>query len=567
MLSRRQVLTTIAGLGVASPVLERAIVALAQDGNELNAELIGKAAFIAGLELTDEQKNEVANQYKSHLAGREAIRQIANDATIAPVTLFKPAAPTLSTPVDKLTAKAAEREVKRPASAEELAFSSLADLAHLVRTKQITSLELTELSLERLQKYDPLLKCVVTLTADLAREQAKNADAEISSGNYRGPLHGIPWGAKDLIAYPGYPTTWGIPQLKDQKLPYKATVAQRLEDAGAVLVAKLSLGAIAMGDQWFGGMTRCPWDAKLGSSGSSAGSASAVAAGLVPFAIGSETLGSIVSPCRRCGTTGLRPTFGRVSRYGCMPLSWTMDKLGPITRRVEDCALVFAAIAGTDGKEEIVQDAPFNYPHTKPLSEIKVGYVELTGRRGAEQQTEQIAILEKLGVKLVPITLPNDFPASALTMMLDAEAAAMFSDGLKKGETEGWNAWPGIFRKAHFYSAVDYIQASRARRVLIEKMKEAVANIDVYLNGNDLLITNLTGHPTVVMPYGFDERNGTRLPYSVTFTGQLFGEDILLTVAQAFQEQISAHRERPPLDKQLADLLMPKAEPAPEEKK
>ncbi len=287
----------------------------------------------------------------------------------------------------------------------------MTELASLIRDRQVSSIELTKLYLDRLKRFDPLLKCVVTFTEDLALKQAAQADQEIAAGHYRGPLHGIPWGAKDLIAYPGYPTTWGATPFKDRVIDVKATVAARLEEAGAVLVAKLSLGALAMGDQWFGGRTRSPWDPRTGSSGSSAGSASAVAAGLVGFAIGSETLGSIVSPCRACGASGLRPTFGRVSRHGCMTLSWSMDKLGPIARSIEDCALVFDAIHGADGLDWAAVDQPFEWPPKVALDRLKVGYIEQPNRPA--ENREELKILRKLGFELVPITLPEELPIGA----------------------------------------------------------------------------------------------------------------------------------------------------------
>ena len=328
----------------------------------------------------------------------------------------------------------------RPGSAEELAFLPVTELSSLIRSRQISSMELTKLYLDRLKRFDPLLKCVVTFTEDLALKQAAQADQEIAAGKYRGPLHGIPWGAKDLIAYPGYPTTWGATPFKDRVIDVKATVAARLEEAGAVLVAKLSLGALAMGDQWFGGRTRSPWDPRTGSSGSSAGSASAVAAGLVGFAIGSETLGSIVSPCRACGASGLRPTFGRVSRHGCMTLSWSMDKLGPIARSIEDCALIFDAIHGADGLDWAAVDQPFEWPPKVAFDRIKVGYIEERDRPADDR--EELKVLRKMGFELVPITLPEELPVRAITLMLGTEAAAVFDEITRKHITEGLNTWP-----------------------------------------------------------------------------------------------------------------------------
>jgi Asp-tRNA(Asn)/Glu-tRNA(Gln) amidotransferase A subunit family amidase len=411
---------------------------------------------------------------------------------------------------------------------------------------------LTKLSLQRLKRYDDLLKCVVTLTDDLALKQAEKADREIAAGRYRGPLHGIPWGAKDIISWPGYKTTWGAGHFQDQSFDTKATVARRLEEAGAVLVAKLTVGSLALGDQWFGGMTRNPWNPEEGSSGSSAGSTAAVVAGLVGFAIGSETLGSIVSPCRRCSASGLRPTFGRVSRYGCMTLSWSMDKLGPIARSVEDCALVFAAIHGADGQDPAAVDRPFAWPPPRDLRTLRVGYVE--GRRPVAER-EELTILRDLGVQLVPIKLPEDLPVSALGFILSTEAAAAFDDITRQGVSEGLGLWPQTFREKRFVPAVDYIRANRLRTQLMRAMDEVMRAVDLYVGGTrlELLTTNLTGHPTAVLPHGTRKtKAGLETPTAVTFTGRLYGETELLAVAHAFQQATGHHLRRPPMDKLTA---------------
>ena len=410
-------------------------------------------------------------------------------------------------------------------------------------------MELTKLYLERLKKYDPALHCVVTLTEDLALKQAEQADREIAAGRYRGPLHGIPWGAKDLISYPGYKTTWGATPFKDRVIDTKATVAKKLEEAGAVLVAKLTLGALAMGDQWFGGMTRNPWDIKRGSSGSSAGSASATSAGLVGFGIGSETLGSIVSPCRECGTTGLRPTFGRVSRHGCMTLSWSMDKLGPIARSVEDCALIFGAIHGSDGLDAAAIDRPFTWPLRRDLRSLKVGYFE---SRTPVKEREELKVLGELGVKLVPIALPTKYPVQAISLILGTEASAAFDDLTRQGITEGLNRWPRTFRLGEFVPAVEYIRANRVRSLLMQEMEEVMSKVDLYVGGNDLTLTNLTGHPTVVMPSKMFTQGGSERPGSITFTGRLYGEAELLAVAHAFQQATGYHLKHPAMDKVVA---------------
>jgi Asp-tRNA(Asn)/Glu-tRNA(Gln) amidotransferase A subunit family amidase len=396
-----------------------------------------------------------------------------------------------------------------------------------------------------------MLKCVVTLTEDLALKQAAKADAEIAAGVYRGPLHGIPWGAKDLISYPGYPTTWGATPFKDRVINDKATVAARLEEAGAVLVAKLTLGALAMGDMWHGGKTRSPWDPRMGSSGSSAGSASAAAAGLVGFAIGSETLGSIVSPCRACGASGLRPTFGRVSRAGCMSLAWSMDKIGPIARSLEDCALVFDAIHGADGLDATAVDQPFTWPPRLSLRGLKVGYFKQDDR--PDEQRDDLKTLKGLGVELVPIELPKGLPVNEVTLMLGVEAATVFDELTRKHITEGLNSWPSEFRQGQFVPAVEYLRAARVRTLLIRAMAKLMSTVDLYVGGRDLALTNLTGHPTVVLPNGSRDREGREVPGSITFTGRLYDESTLLAVAVAFQQAVGQHLKRPPLERYLVE--------------
>ena len=361
--NRRKVLKGLAGLGVGTVTFRRAVAAQAAQAGTVTPEMIKQAEWIAGLELTEDERTRTARSVQRALREFAELRKVDVGYDVAPALTFFPAPPRPAAVIKRNQARPVE-DARDPA-AELAGGACVPDRRRAVDAdsiRQVSSIELTKLYLERLKRFDPLLKCVVTLTEDLALKQAAEADREISSGHYRGPLHGIPWGAKDLIAYPGYPTTWGATPFKERVIDGKATVAARLEEAGAVMLAKLSLGALAQGDLWFGGRTRSPWDPRTGSSGASAGSASAAAAGLVGFAIGSETLGSIVSPCRACGATGLRPTFGRVSRHGCMTLAWTMDKLGPITRSIEDCALVFDAIHGADGLDFAAVDQPFEWP-------------------------------------------------------------------------------------------------------------------------------------------------------------------------------------------------------------
>jgi len=554
-LNRRKVLKAIAGIGVGGAVFHRALASLAQEASEITPEMVEKAEWISGLELSEEERNATARSLQRKLAGLAELRQLKIPNDVAPAFTFRTIAPAISgTPkIERAPTVISNTDAKRPATDEEIAFLPVSALSRLIKNREISSVELTKLYLSRLKKYNPLLNCVVTLTEELAMKQAKRADAEIAAGKYRGPLHGIPWGAKDLIAVPGYTTTWGAPQFKEQKFDYTATVAKRLEEAGAVLVAKLTLGAIAMGDRWFGGMTRCPWNYKVGSSGSSAGSASAAVAGLVGFAIGTETLGSIISPSRRCGATGLRPTFGRVSRYGCMALSWTMDKVGPIARSVEDCALVFAAIHGSDGLDATAESREFAWPPKVDLKSLTVGYTK--SRRSIDDR-DDIKKLKSLGVKLKEIEIPSREKMSvrSLTSVLDVEAAAAFEDLTRTGNLEGLNSWGGTFRTASFISAVDYVRAMRARRILQDDFEAMMKTVDVLVNANDLVHTNLTGHPSIALPVGFRERGDLKLPFSTIFTGQLNRETEMLALAKAYQDLHTTHLEKPPLDQQVKKM-------------
>jgi Asp-tRNA(Asn)/Glu-tRNA(Gln) amidotransferase A subunit family amidase len=430
--------------------------------------------------------------------------------------------------------------------------------------------------LGRLKKYGPKLLNVVTLTEELALKQAAAADAEIKRGKYRGPLHGIPWGAKDLFATKGIKTTWGAEPYRDQLIDYDSTVVERLNDAGAVLVAKLSMGALAQGARWFAGVTRNPWapeEAQQGSSGSSAGPASAIAAGLVGFSIGTETLGSIVSPSARCGVTGLRPTYGRVSRYGAMGLSWTMDKIGPMCRGVEDCAAALHAIYGPDGKDVTVGDAPFNWNPDTNISALRIGYLKTefdgpaTPPSNEQQRTQAeqrravyktaLEVLEKAGAKLVPIELPR-FSAGSLRFILSAEAAAAFDDITRDGRVnqlsgQGPGDWPNTFRASRFIPAVEYLRAQRARTLLMREMEKLMSQWDVFVSpapgSASLLVTNLTGHPAVVLPCGFVNN----LPVAIMFTGGVYDEVSPLRVALAFERATKWHTMHPQMDKLATD--------------
>jgi len=386
--------------------------------------------------------------------------------------------------------------------------------------------------------------------------QARRADREIAAGKYRGPLHGIPYGAKDLLAVKGIPTTWGAAPYTNQVFDFNATVIQRLEAAGAVLVAKTTLGELAMGETWFGGMTRNPWNPKQGSSGSSAGSAAGTAAGLFAFAIGSETHGSIVSPADRCGVTGLRPTYGRVSRAGAMSLSWSMDKLGPLARTVEDCALVFNAIYGPDEADPTVYDAPFNYDPKINLQKLRIGYLRNdfeteAGERGANDAAT-LGKLRAMGMELIPVELPA-YPLGSISFLLSTEGAAAFDELTLSGEDD-WlrqqdnGAWPNTFRRRRFVPAVEYLRAQRIRHLLVQDTARIFAKVDVIVApsqaGSSLLLGNLTGHPCVVLPNGFSNAG---MPTGICFLGRLFGEAELLAVARRYQDATDFHRQHPRL--------------------
>lgn len=521
---------------------------------DITAEDAQHAAKIAALDFTaaeiDSLLPKLQDFRKNYLANRT--NEIPN--SLSPALLFNPLIPGIKIEETQKTVRFSNPgKVKLPANREDLAFYTVRELAELIRTKQLTSTELTKFFIERLKKHDPQLLCVITLTEDLALAQAKKADEEIAKGKYKGLLHGIPYGAKDLLAAKNYKTTWGSVPYKEQILDYNATVIQKLEEAGAVLVAKLTMGELAQGDVWYGGMTKNPWDTKTGSSGSSAGSASAVSAGLVPFAIGTETLGSIVSPSTVCGTTGLRPTFGRVSKHGAMALVWSMDKIGPIARSVEDCAIVFNAIYGPDGKDLSVIKAAFNYDAKYDTKQLKIGYYKTAFERNYGFKTQDsisLQVLRSLGYQLIPIELP---PMPEIGFILDAEAATAFDDLTRSNKDDEMvrqnkNAWPNTFRQARFIPAVEYIKANRLRTQLMYDMQKVFEQVDVYVHpsrGNSSLsITNLTGHPCVVLPNGF-QPNGR--PTSISFTGKLFGEAELLILAKSYQDKTDFHKKHPNL--------------------
>ncbi len=524
------------------------------DGAPFRISTVKKAEKLSGLQFGSADRKLMMEDITSNLESYKSIRDLKIPNSVQPSIQFNPAP--IGAQFDKIRRPirwSPVGEVSRPDNLEELAFASVAQLAELIRTRQVNSTELTKMYLSRLKEHGPTLECVVTLTEDLALKQAARADREIAAGKYRGPLHGIPYGAKDLLSVEDYRTTWGATPYKDQMIDDNAAVVKRLEEAGAVLVAKLTLGALAWGDVWFGGKTKNPWNLEEGSSGSSAGSGSATAAGLVAFAIGTETWGSIVSPSTRCGVTGLRPTFGRVSRAGAMALSWSMDKIGPMCRTVEDCAMVFNAIYGPDGQDQSVVDLPFNYRPGVDFSKLRFGYFKSAFDEDyptKENDEKVLDVLRGLGADLVPFDLP-DFPVENLSFILSAEAAAAFDElTLSKEDAllvrQERRAWPNVFRASRFIPAVEYIQANRARHMLQQEMAEKMKTVDLYVTpsfgGNNSLLTNLTGHPCVVVPNGFKE-NGS--PTSISFIGQLYDEGTILAVAKAYQDATDWHNQHP----------------------
>ena len=626
--SRRRFLTVSAAAGLGSTMLPGVLLALAtQSANaqsspdatapslpKITIEIIEQAAIIAGVRFTEEQRKVMIEGLTGQRDDVVEIRKLALQNSVAPSMVFDPvpAGAKLDTTRKPLKLGASPNIASVSVSNEDqVAFSTVRELAELLRTRKVTSLELTRMYLARLTRYDPKLHFVITLTEERALKQAAAADAEIAAGRYKGPLHGVPWGAKDLLAVAGYPTTWGAGGFEHQSFDTDATVVQRLDAAGAVLVAKLTMGALAQGDLWgndaHGGRTRNPWNPRQGSSGSSAGSASAVSAGCVGFAIGTETLGSISSPSTRCGTSGLRPSFGLVPRTGAMALSWSMDKIGAITRSVEDCAIVLHTIYGPDGHDRSVQDAAFNPDFTVDVRKLRVAYLKsafdapvfeplkpptekLSGKEledynarvsgnkasferqvyDAQFNTRALETLRGMGIALTPVEMPK-FPFGAVVPMLEAEAAAAFDDLTRSGRDALLNGqapgdWPNTFRVARFYSAVDYINAARARTLAMEKMTALFTDFDVIVTpsgGPQLAATNLCGQPAVIAPNGlrgddapafvntdnpWPAYGGPGTPVSITFLAPLYQDAKACALAHAYQQKTGFHLLHPKLE-------------------
>ena len=622
-MDRRNFLQRCTAAGVAQTLLPGAVLGMAaqtaaSSGPVITAEMLDAAAAIAGITLTAAQRAMMLDGVIDQRKGVEAVRAMHLPNSVAPADVFDPrpagfAGVPEAGPVAPETPKAVETKPaenlhraiasERPEDEAVFAFAGVRQLSDWLRSRAITSVALTRFYLRRLKRLDPMLHCVVTLTEARALQQADTLDREIAAGKWRGPLHGIPWGAKDLLAVKGYPTTWGAGGFEKQVIDEDATVVQRLDAAGAVLIAKLTLGALAQGDVWFGGKTRNPWNTKQGSSGSSAGPASAVSAGCVAFAIGSETLGSISSPSTRCGVTGHRPTFGLVPRTGAMALSWSMDKLGPICHTAEDAALVLHAIAGADGQDRSVRPDTRTAAFTPPLEigSLRVGFLEKAFAEPAlqapapdadkpetdAQRTQRqrryesakydnrydragLEALRGMGVNLIPVALP-DLPYQSISKVLGVEAAAAFDEITRNGRVDLLTAqspgdWPNQFRTARMFSGVDYVQAMRARSVVLAEMAALFASVDVIVapsGGPQLTATNLSGHPAVIVPNGLrgtdaplpqdtsdgGQRNagGPGTPVSITFLGQLYDDARLLAFARMYQEKTGFHRLHPKL--------------------
>jgi Asp-tRNA(Asn)/Glu-tRNA(Gln) amidotransferase A subunit family amidase len=586
--TRRRFIAYFSTTGLATTLLPGVLWARMQEqrAQRITAAMLKDALAIAGLEFSNEEREQLVNGVNQNLERYENIRSLDLDA-LAPPLYFSPLVP--GTKLDHVARPARPAKVpaiKRPADLEDLAFAPIPNLAQLLKTRQVSSVALTEMYLTRLKRYNPTLNCVVTFTDDLALKQARQADQEIAAGRYRGPLHGVPWGCKDIIAVPGYPTTWGSDAFKSQVIETEATVVRLLREAGAVMIAKLTTGELAAGDRWFGGRTNSPWDPKDGSSGSSAGPAAATGAGCVAFGIGTETSGSILSPSTACGVTGLRPTFGRVSRHGCMTLSWSQDRVGPICRTVEDCALVLGVIARTDEQDLSVIDLPFNWDAGLDVRKLRVGYLrtgfEEPNREGDWQRNDQqvLEALRSMGVA------PEPFDLSSLSTMLvggsggilGAESAASFDAFLRSGRTSQLTNKQRAngFRQNRLIPAVEYLQAQRARALMMREFANVVGRFDVYIAPymavrgggggggaaasapptesrtpqppsairDHFQVANVCGYPAVSVPNGF---TGEGKPTSITFLGRLYNEAQILALAKAYQDQAGWHNRKPQL--------------------
>ena len=592
--TRRRFITYFSSVGLSSTLLPGVLWASVQEekAERVTAAMLKDALTVAGLDFTEEQRQQILNGVNQNLTRYADLRQLHIDPNIALPLYYSPLVP--GTRLDRVTKPfrpSPPPPLRRPANLEDVAFWPIAHIAHLLKTRQATSVELTRMYLDRLSRFNATLNFVVTYTDELAMQQATQADREIAAGKYRGPLHGMPWGCKDIIAVAGFPTQWGSGAFKGQVIATEATVVRLLREAGAVLLAKLATGELASGDQWFGGRTNSPWDPTEGSSGSSAGPASATAAGCVAFGIGTETSGSILSPSTICGVTGLRPTFGRVSRYGAMTLSWTQDRLGPLCRTVEDCALVFHAIAKTDEQDLSVIDLPFNWDADLDVRKLRVGYLAPAFEeptRNADWKRNDAQVLETvkaLGITAEPFELPV-MPVSVTGGILGAESGASFDEFVRSGRDKDLTnkARSNGMRQSRLVPAVEYLQTQRVRAMIMRQFAATVSKFDAYIapyidmragaggagrsggpggsGGADsasgaggappppsairdhFQVANLCGYPAVSVPNGF---TADGRPTGITFLGRLYAEAEMLALARAYQERAGFHLKHPRL--------------------
>ena len=578
--TRRRFLATFAASGLGTTLVPGVLWARMQDANasRVTLAMVTEALKTSGIDLGEDEKNNIVAAANRNLAGIESIRKLHIPNDVSPPFHFSPVTPGMTVPRAKGQWQlSAAPKVKRPANLEDVAFWPVRHLAELIRTRQVSSLELTDMYLARLHRYNGVLNNVVTFLDEHGRAEARRADQEIAAGKYKGPLHGIPWGAKDIISVKGFRTTWGSPPFKDQQFDYDATVVEQLRDAGAVLIAKVATGELASGDQWFGGRTNSPWDPTQGSSGSSAGPSSATAGGCIAFGIGTETSGSILSPSARCGLAGLRPTFGRVSRYGCMALSWTQDRLGPIVRYAEDAAIVMQAISKPDGRDMSVTDLPFHWNAQLDIRKLRVGYVKdsfdgITNTSAKANADRALATLKSLGIKeLIEVNVP-DFESGVSA--ISVEAGAFFDEAARNGRMKGAR---GSFGRSsnRLLPAVDYIQAQRVRMMMMQKLEEATRHVDVYLVGSNSSgapapprpagaaaapegrprnngpqsptqrhfgMANLAGYPAMNVPNGFGE---TGSPTNFVVYAQPYREHEIIALVKAYQDAAGFHLMKP----------------------
>jgi len=575
--NRRSWMIKLSAIGIGGATFQRALAHKAVESGVVTPAMIQDSQWIADIELTDEEKERLLKQLQAQSEHERQLRKVELDTDVGPATAFSPYFFAENLPEDSSRAVEAKTQNQEQVAAwniqsfdatsqidwsnsVQVAQSSIVEQAKALRSGKITSQRLAKIYLERIKRFDPILRCVVTLTEEHAIQQAKRADDMFAAGEDRGILQGIPWGAKDIIAVPPFPTTWGGKPYRDQVRPNMATVAQRLNQAGAVMLAKLSVGTYALGDVWYDATTKNPWNTTQGSSGSSAGSASAVAAGLCAFAIGSETLGSIVSPTRRCRVVGLRPSFGRVSRFGCMPLSWTMDKIGPIARYAMDCGIVLSVIQGTDGKDPTVVERPLDRIEQVDIKKLRIGFVP---NQLSQSESMVLESLKQAGAQTVSFEYPNTLPQESLLAGLDVESASVFDSLFRNAQSEeDFGLWGDSFRKSQFVRGIHYVQSLRARTLLIQETERILRTMDVVLGGDDLLRTNLTGHPSMIIRCGTQNLDArTRAendktenpdtpprfgPRTIKLTAKFFGDAMLVAVGKTIEAMMPPEPIMPP---------------------